>query len=106
MEILGIISEPQVCLVMEFIKHGSLQSYLPIHRERLTHKNLLGFALDIATGMDYLGQKNIVHRDLAVRNILVVDDSRVKISDFGLAQVAGKNDYYILQTNRDLPIKW
>lgn len=106
MEILGVISEPEVCLVMEFVKHGSLQSYLAIHRENITHKKLLGFALDIATGMDYLGRKSIVHRDLAARNILVADETLVKISDFGLAQVTGKNDYYILQTNRDLPIKW
>ena len=91
---------------MEYVKHGSLQNYLAIHRESLTHKRLLGFALDIATGMEYLGRQNIVHRDLAARNILVADETRVKISDFGLAQVIGKNDYYILQTNRDLPIKW
>ncbi|XP_033221595.1 tyrosine-protein kinase hopscotch isoform X2 [Belonocnema kinseyi] len=105
-EILGVISEPDVCLVMEFLKHGSLQSYLAINREVLDHRKLLSFALDIATGMDYLGRKSIVHRDLATRNILVADENTVKISDFGLAQVMGKNDYYILQTNRDLPIKW
>ena len=105
-EILGVISEPDVCLVMEFLKHGSLQSYLAINREVLDHKKLLSFALDISTGMDYLGRKSIVHRDLATRNILVADENTVKISDFGLAQVMGKNDYYILQTNRDLPIKW
>ncbi|CAL7948800.1 unnamed protein product [Xylocopa violacea] len=105
-EILGVISEPEVCLVMEYVKHGSLQSYLAIHKQELTHKRLLGFALDIATGMDYLGSKSIVHRDLAARNILVADENKVKISDFGLAQVTGKNDYYILQTDRGLPIKW
>lgn len=91
---------------MEFVQHGSLQSYLGINRETLTHKRLLGFALDVATGMDYLGRQSIVHRDLAARNILVASEDTVKISDFGLAQDTGKNDYYILQTNRDLPIKW
>ncbi|XP_076296086.1 tyrosine-protein kinase hopscotch isoform X3 [Lasioglossum baleicum] len=105
-EILGVISEPEVCLVMEYVKHGSLQSYLQIHKQELTHRRLLGFALDIATGMDYLGSMSIVHRDLAARNILVADKNKVKISDFGLAQVTGKNDYYILQTDRGLPIKW
>ncbi|KAK9304330.1 hypothetical protein QLX08_004310 [Tetragonisca angustula] len=105
-EILGVISEPEVCLVMEYVKHGSLQSYLSIHKQELTHRRLLGFALDIATGMDYLGSMSIVHRDLAARNILVADENKVKISDFGLAQVTGKNDYYILQTDRGLPIKW
>lgn len=93
-------------LIMEFVEHGSLQSYLVIHRESLTHSKLLNFALDIATGMDYLGRLNIVHRDLAARNILVASENRVKISDFGLARVMDKNDYYILNTNRDLPIKW
>jgi len=36
----------------------------------------------------------------------VTSENPVKISDFGLAQVMGKDDYYILQTNRNLPIKW
>jgi serine/threonine protein kinase len=56
--------------------------------------------------MEYLGTKNIVHRDLAARNILVANEHHVKISDFGLSQVMGKNDYYILKTSRELPIKW
>lgn len=92
--------------MMEFIQDGSLQSYLKIHRETLSHERLLGFALNIVSGMEYLGRMNIVHRDLAARNILVANQNRVKITDFGLAQVMGKDDYYILQTNRNLPIKW
>lgn len=57
-------------------------------------------------GMAYLGQKNIVHRDLAARNVLVANEYNVKISDFGLAQVMGSSNYYVLKTNRDLPIRW
>ncbi|KAJ8947272.1 hypothetical protein NQ318_014168 [Aromia moschata] len=106
-KILGVKREPEICLVMEFVQHGSLQSYLKIYKESLQEGQLLKYALDIAKGMDYLGKKNIVHRDLAARNILVVDENHVKISDFGLAQVMGTNDYYILKTtNRELPIKW
>lgn len=56
--------------------------------------------------MEYLGEKKIVHRDLATRNILVANENHVKISDFGLAQVMGSNNYYILKTSRELPIKW
>ncbi|KAF5275199.1 hypothetical protein FQR65_LT04231 [Abscondita terminalis] len=105
-EILGVFQEPEVSLVMEFVQHGSLQSYLKIYRDSLTTKQLLKYAYDIAEGMAYLGTKHIVHRDLAARNILVVDQDHVKISDFGLAQVMGSNEYYILKTNRELPIKW
>lgn len=56
-------------------------------------------------GMDYLVSKNVIHRDLAARNILVDRDS-VKISDFGLAQRADSDGYYIAHTNREIPIKW
>lgn len=105
-EILGSILDPEKCLIMEFVKYGSLQQYLNRHKSTLTSKRLLSFSLDIATGMDYLGSKNIVHRDLAARNILVASETRVKISDFGLAQKKGTNDYYYMQTPRDLPMKW
>lgn len=106
-QIKGVVQEPEVNLVMEFVQHGSLKSYLQIHRDKLLpDKHLLKFALDVARGMEYLGQKNIVHRDLAARNILVVDEFNVKISDFGLAQVMGQNDYYIIRSNRELPIPW
>lgn len=55
--------------------------------------------------MDYLASKNIIHRDLAARNILVDRDS-VKLSDFGLAQRANSEGYYIANSKRDIPIKW
>ncbi|XP_070150583.1 tyrosine-protein kinase hopscotch [Polyergus mexicanus] len=108
-QILGIIWEPK-CLIMEFVKHGSLLKCL--HDQRKQYKNvlkitrkLLYYALDIATGMDYLSSKNIIHRDLAARNILVASETQVKISDFGLAQEK-ENDYYSFTTSRHLPMRW
>ncbi|RZF41575.1 hypothetical protein LSTR_LSTR000289 [Laodelphax striatellus] len=107
-EIKGVISEGhEISLVMEYVKHGSLESYLKHYRDILDpYNHLLKFALDIAQGMKYLGERNIVHRDLAARNILVANEFQVKISDFGLAQTIGNNDYYIIKTRRYLPIKW
>lgn len=55
--------------------------------------------------MDYLRSQKVIHRDLAARNILV-DRDRVKISDFGLAQMADSDGYYISLTEREIPIKW
>lgn len=56
--------------------------------------------------MNHLFERKIIHRDLAARNILVQNMDCVKISDFGLAQVTDGSNYYIAQSNRDLPIKW
>ncbi|KAL9880141.1 tyrosine-protein kinase hopscotch [Glossina fuscipes fuscipes] len=93
------------CIIMEYLESGSFLVYLTSRKPNLTNQKLLGFALDIARGMDYLVSKNVIHRDLAARNILVDRDS-VKISDFGLAQRADCDGYYIAHTNREIPIKW
>ena len=48
-----------------------------------------------------------MHRDLAARNILVSDDLRVKISDFGLARFLDTGGYYLTQHfGRDVPLAW
>ena len=45
--------------------------------------------------MEYLESKQFVHRDLAARNVLVVNESFVKISDFGMSRAMGAgSDYY------------
>lgn len=97
---------PSVLIIMEYMRHGSFHMYLSAHSPSLTTQRLLKFAKDIASGMEYLVSKKIVHRDLAARNILVGEDECVKISDFGLAQVADANGYYVIRNSRDLPMKW
>jgi Janus kinase 2 len=47
-QIIGVIQEPEITLVMEFVQHGSLQSYLKIHQETLSQAQLLKFAHDVA----------------------------------------------------------
>ncbi|KDR06554.1 Tyrosine-protein kinase hopscotch [Zootermopsis nevadensis] len=47
-EIKGVIHDPEISLVMEFVQHGCLQSYLKIHKDTLEEETLLKFALDVA----------------------------------------------------------
>ena len=59
--------------------------------------------------MHFLATKNIVHGDLAARNILVTKDYsqniKTKISDFGLSKSLYYG-YYRKKNNGHLPFKW
>ncbi|KAG0712359.1 Vascular endothelial growth factor receptor 1 [Chionoecetes opilio] len=68
--------------------------------------DLVSWAWQVAHGMEYLCRRKILHGDLAARNILLADNNRVKISDFGLSRNI-KNDQYIKDGNDLLlPVMW
>uniref|UniRef100_A0A8C4S4V7 receptor protein-tyrosine kinase n=1 Tax=Erpetoichthys calabaricus TaxID=27687 RepID=A0A8C4S4V7_ERPCA len=69
----------------------------------LTSQQLLQFAADVATGMQYLSEKQFIHRDLAARNVLVGENLMAKIADFGLSR---GEEVYVKKTMGRLPVRW
>ncbi|XP_041126548.1 tyrosine-protein kinase receptor Tie-1-like isoform X1 [Polyodon spathula] len=69
----------------------------------LTSQQLLQFAADVATGMQYLSEKQFIHRDLAARNVLVGENLTAKIADFGLSR---GEEVYVKKTMGRLPVRW
>lgn len=57
-------------------------------------KDLLCWSFQITRGMQYLISRNVIHGDLAARNILLCDNNVVKICDFGLARLMYKTKSY------------
>ena len=56
---------------------------------------------------EYLSSLDIVHRDLACRNILVGEGKKLKISDFGMSRmVAAEDPIYVKTSTGKLPWKW
>ncbi|XP_059576021.1 tyrosine-protein kinase JAK3 [Alligator mississippiensis] len=94
-------------LVMEYLPNGCLRDFLQKNQARLDHRKLLLYALQICKGMEYLGAQRCVHRDLASRNILVENESHVKIGDFGLAKLLPQGkEYYVVREPGQSPIFW
>ncbi len=72
------------CIVTKFMSHGSLYSYLTAHNV-LSWGEKIGFALDIARGLEYMHSENILHGDIKAENVLVNQDLKAVLSDFGLS---------------------
>lgn len=81
-----------LAVVTEYMDLGSLYHLLhESDRSSCEHwprrvQQKLRFALDIAEGMKFLHHSNLIHRDLKSDNVLVSDNGRCKISDFGLSR--------------------
>lgn len=60
---------------------------------------LLQLARDVAEGLAYL-HPSVIHRDLKPSNILLDEDGRAKIADFGISRVKDPSKTY-LTTNND-----
>jgi serine/threonine protein kinase/Tol biopolymer transport system component len=74
-------------VVMELLDGRNLRRRL--EQGPLTVRTAIEYALEILRGLAAAHDKGIWHRDLKPENIFITDDGRVKILDFGLANVRG-----------------
>ena len=81
----------------------------------LSHHQLADMCKQIAAGMEYLADRCHVHRDLACRNCLVKSCTNadetcsgviVKIGDFGMSHDLYQKNYYRVEGQAVLPIRW
>lgn len=78
---------PLLCIVTEYMSGGSVYSFLHKKKGYLKLPAVLKVAIDVARGMRYLHQNNIIHRDLKAANLLLDENEVVKVADFGVARV-------------------
>ena len=78
-------------------------------------RRLLDWSYQASQGLKHLADEGIIHRDIALRNILLTSNDMIKIADFGLAvspsstrQVGESrgNPQYWSRSNKPTPYKW
>ena len=112
----------KIWLLLEYFPQGDMKTFLlrnrdaicqDLHYHSIPHEILnmrlfLNWSHGICKGMEYLASKNIMHGDLAARNILITklnnDESYLaKIGDFGLSKAFYEKDSYHKQERKNIP---
>ena len=83
-------------IVMEYIDGKTLKQLLK-KRETLTLSEVIDIMTQLTDGISHAHESYIIHRDIKPQNIMIEDDGRIKITDFGIAMAL--NATQLTQTN-------
>jgi serine/threonine protein kinase/beta-lactam-binding protein with PASTA domain len=76
---------PHVFLAMEYVPGRTLRDLLT-RRGRLGPREALGIMQPVLAALAAAHRTGLVHRDVKPENVLVREDGRIKVADFGLAR--------------------
>ncbi|XP_023681935.2 hormonally up-regulated neu tumor-associated kinase homolog A-like [Paramormyrops kingsleyae] len=87
-QLLDILETEASCyLVMELCMGGNLLERL-LERERLEEAEVQKYIRQLVMAVEHLHSSGVVHRDLKVENLLLDENSNIKVTDFGLSSCA------------------
>ena len=76
-------------LVMEFIQGQPLEKLL--EKGSLPCSKACAWAAEVATALAVAHRKGVIHGDVKPANILITEDERIKLTDFGMARLASRD---------------
>ena len=83
-------------IVMEYLDGKTLKSLIK-RRGALTILEVIDIMTQLTSAISCAHEKYIIHRDIKPQNVMILDDGRVKITDFGIAMALNSQD--LTQTN-------
>ena len=97
----GTASDGRPFLATEFVDGEPITAYAD--RRRLGVNERLALFVEVCEAVAYAHARLVVHRDLKPSNVLVTDDGRVKLLDFGIAKLLDDDGGLRTRTGRPVP---
>ncbi|KAF8235883.1 TKL/LISK/LISK-DD1 protein kinase [Tricholoma matsutake] len=82
----------RIFIISEFIDNGNVRLYIHDKTKPFPWRMRLSFATDVTRALAYLHARKCIHRDLKGENLLITSNGRLKITDFGFARIAARNE--------------
>lgn len=79
----------KIYLVLEYMEKGSLFDLIR-KKIKLSESEAFTIFIQVCTGLNYLHQNSLIHRDLKAENLLISQDDVIKICDFGWSAQSGE----------------
>lgn len=79
-------------IVMEYINGIDMKKYTKAKGGRLTPDEVFGLLKDVIKALNEVHKKNIIHRDISPDNIMLTNDGKAKLIDFGAAKDYENNE--------------
>lgn len=100
----GYCPGPHYCLVMEYMPGGSL--YHLLHgKEAIKWDIRIRISTDIACGLAFLHKQNILHCDVKSANVMLAENWRAKLVDFGMSKIR-TGSYQVSQNKPGGTYEW
>eukprot|EP00730_Choanoeca_flexa_P001253 TRINITY_DN10552_c0_g1_i2.p1 TRINITY_DN10552_c0_g1~~TRINITY_DN10552_c0_g1_i2.p1 ORF type:complete len:938 (+),score=136.95 TRINITY_DN10552_c0_g1_i2:34-2847(+) len=92
-------------IVLELASHGDMLTYVRSHTAKIAQQML--WAQQLASALAYLHESEVLHRDLALRNVLLKHERHALLADFGLSRFVSQNtSYYTSRSEVEVPFRW
>ena len=85
------INKNEYYMISEYIPKGSLFDYIHVQKYKFNDYELINIAYEVAIALKYLHSRKITHCDLKSSNILLDENMKIKVSDFGLSRLKNLN---------------
>lgn len=73
-------------IIMEYVEGITLKKHID-HRGALPEREVLYYASQVLSALDYIHSKGIVHCDIKPQNIILLQNGSIKVADFGIARL-------------------